>query len=111
MNKKTVFVVFRNADFTEGRGPMLVHSIYDSLELAQRYVMRCDGIFGSTQSLDPIRFNDDDLEIQYANGYLIREFVVRDALPLSRAEQAAMRTAALAKLTPEEIELLGIKEK
>lgn len=50
--KKTCFVVLRNADFTEGRGPMLLDCVFVRLKPAQDYVMGQAGIFGSTQRLD-----------------------------------------------------------
>lgn len=46
-----VFVVLRNADFTEGRGPMLVDSVYSTMEKAIDYILTRDGIYGSKQRI------------------------------------------------------------
>ncbi len=44
-----VFVVKKNADFTEGRGPMLFNRIFSTFEAAEKYVLAQDGIYGSKQ--------------------------------------------------------------
>lgn len=44
-----VYVVLINADFTEGRGPMKFHKVFDTLDTARTYVMSQKGIFGSDQ--------------------------------------------------------------
>lgn len=42
-----VHVVLKNADFTEGRGPMFLHKVFRRLESAELYVSQQGGIFGS----------------------------------------------------------------
>lgn len=44
-----VFVVLKNSDFTEGRGPMLIHKVFKNIESAHGYIMSQKGIYGSTQ--------------------------------------------------------------
>lgn len=41
-----VYVVKRNADMTEGRGPMVIDIIVDSLDLAKKYILSQTGIMG-----------------------------------------------------------------
>ena len=50
---KTVTVILRNADFTEGRGPMMLHAIYDNLEAARTYIRSQKGIYRSPQYAEP----------------------------------------------------------
>lgn len=46
---KTVAIVTKNADFTEGRGPMVFHKVFETEEKAVEYIMRQNGIYGSKQ--------------------------------------------------------------
>lgn len=46
-----VWVVMKNSDFTEGRGPMRVHRIFYYLYEAVDFVLSQDGIYGSKQSI------------------------------------------------------------
>lgn len=43
---KQVFVVFKNSDMTEGRGPMVIDSIFESYEKACDYMNTKDGVMG-----------------------------------------------------------------
>ena len=45
----TLFIVTKNADFTEGRGPMVYHKAFRTFDDAVEYVMKQDGIYGSAQ--------------------------------------------------------------
>lgn len=45
----TVAIVTKNSDFTEGRGPMVFHKVFRSLQDAHDYVMQQSGIYGSKQ--------------------------------------------------------------
>lgn len=54
---KLVYIVMRNADQQEGRGPMLVHSVYGKLKKAQEFVEAQPGIYGSKQRLE---YADDE---------------------------------------------------
>jgi hypothetical protein len=46
-NMATVVIVLKNADFTEGRGPMLFDNVFSSMEKAEAYVDdKKVGIFG-----------------------------------------------------------------
>lgn len=44
-----VAAVLRNADFTEGRGPMLLDKVFSDLPAAERYIAGNEGIYGSPQ--------------------------------------------------------------
>jgi hypothetical protein len=46
---KYVAVILNNADFTAGRGPMILDSVFNSPEKAHEYVMSQKGIYDSTQ--------------------------------------------------------------
>jgi hypothetical protein len=92
-----IYVVTKNADFTEGRGPMLYHSTYRSLEGARNYVKDHAGIYGSPQYEEPSKmfgaigerrvtrpFNAKEEWVapintrEYWNGYEIHESVLGD---------------------------------
>lgn len=65
----------KNADFTEGRGPMYIHKVFVNIENAREYIKKQCGIFGSRQE----RYNNictDDCEVW--NGYDIKIMKVED---------------------------------
>lgn len=64
-----VCVVLKNADFTEGRGPMLFHAVFSTPEKAREYVMSQDGIYGSKQGKSGYKTKDPNIE--WYNGYHI----------------------------------------
>lgn len=67
-----IYVVLKNADFTEGRGPMLYHAVFRNKEHAVNYIMDQDGIFGSTQNSTPSsRTNAAGTMHEYYNGYTL----------------------------------------
>lgn len=41
-----VFAVYRNADMTEGRGPMILHKVYRTKERAEEFANSQTGIMG-----------------------------------------------------------------
>ena len=47
-----VFVVLKDADFTEGRGPMKYHNVFKYFDDAVAYVLKQRGIFGTEQYVD-----------------------------------------------------------
>lgn len=51
-----VYVVKKNADFTEGRGPMMFHKVFVDEETAVDYIMDQDGVFGSPQCEQTSRY-------------------------------------------------------
>jgi hypothetical protein len=107
----TVFVVLKNADFTEGRGPMFIHRIYETFKLAEEYVMLQSGIYGTKQGLSSYQprpsLTNPKKEVNY-NGYSIKEWEV---LSLSEKDVQVKEAEAKIKELEEEIEKLkcGIK--
>lgn len=50
--REYVYVILRNNDRIEGRGPMKLECVFKNFEDAEKRVMRCDGIAGSLQYRD-----------------------------------------------------------
>lgn len=79
--KRYCYVVLRNSDFTEGRGPMCLHSVFNSKVSAERYVAGKIGIFGSSQyrevHIGNNVFNDLYCSVYY-NGYEIKKMEIFD---------------------------------
>lgn len=96
----TVAVVMKNADFTEGRGPMLLHKIFDTVEHAEEYVSKQSGIYGTPQRKDKYGWNGYDVNVVE---------VLTDTASVLREEEEIARKQAMNKLTPRERELLGLK--
>lgn len=65
---KTVSIVLVNADFTEGRGPMLFHKVFSTKEKAFDYVRKQEGIFGSKQKETPDSYTNNEF---WFNGYTV----------------------------------------
>lgn len=64
-----IYIVMKNADFTEGRGPMYIHKVFRDIENAREYIKKQDGIFGSKQD----RCDDlCDENCEVWNGYDIK---------------------------------------
>lgn len=102
-----IYVVFKNADFTEGRGPMQFHLAFTDGEEAIRYVEKQQGIYGSPQRVERGKYG----HFAYGNGYEIDKVVVhRSVAEVIRNQKEEARKKALAKLTEEEIELLGLEK-
>lgn len=102
-----VYVVMRNADFTEGRGPMLMHSLWLRGPEAVKFVESQDGIYGSPQRVEMGKYG----HYASANGFQIDEkqiFVTLSEYEATADE--AVRAAALAKLSPKEKAVLGLKD-
>lgn len=95
-----VYVVLKNSDFSEGRGPMVFHKIFKTSQLAHDYIMQQEGIHGSKQGICKI------LGENYYNGYEIRGAEVQTEL-LTASEKNDIEKKIL-RLT-EEIEVLRNK--
>ncbi len=77
---KEVFLVLQNVDFTEGRGPMRNHSVWNTWEDANSFIMDRYGIMGTEQHLYKEGFLTDSKKGQwYYNGYEIRKVPVFEA--------------------------------
>jgi hypothetical protein len=90
---KHIFLVLKNADFTEGRGPMLPHKAYATAEGARAYIKSQDGIYGTGQYEEPfnmfggrylgekmteLRNGDEVLTSEMWNGYYIQLMDLED---------------------------------
>lgn len=106
--KMKIYVVMMNADFTEGRGPMLFHMAFLHGEHAVEYVASQKGIFDSPQKVEMGKHG----YYAYANGYVIKEVeLIEDSIIDRQKLREEMRQQALNKLSPEEREILGLGDK
>lgn len=71
-----VFVVLKNADFTEGRGPMLLHAIFSKFKDAEDYILAQPGIMGSPQNIQENAYLLGDTLTWSYNGYKIEQWKV-----------------------------------
>lgn len=74
-SEKYVFVVLKNADFTEGRGPMRLHKIFKTLDNAISYILAQNGVYGSKQYMAiqyGVNINKEPFLYTYFNGYDIK---------------------------------------
>jgi hypothetical protein len=102
---KKVYIVRKNGDFTEGRGPMNYHRTFSNGPEAVRYVQAQEGIFGSPQHVELDKYG----HYAYANGYSIdEEFVYESAGQAIDEAEEKERVKALNKLTARERKLLGL---
>ena len=102
---KNIYVVLKNADFTEGRGPMLFDSVWENGDDAINYVSDQPGIYGSKQHIELNKYGF----YAYANGYQIKEIPLFETYEgMEEIQKEKTRQQALAKLTKEEKEALGL---
>ena len=47
--RKSVSVVLKNTDFTEGKGSMVIHKVFVAIDNARRYIKTQPGIMGTPQ--------------------------------------------------------------
>lgn len=78
-NKKYCFVVLRNSDFIEGRGPMKLDCIWNSKIQAEEYIASKKGIYGSPQKREE-HFGNNIYGMMYIsiyyNGYDIMKMEI-----------------------------------
>lgn len=80
MQAKYVVAVLKNADFIEGRGPMVLDKIFDTHTRAHEYIMNQDGIYGSKQGISAnagVNVHGEAYAYNLYNGYEI-EFKILD---------------------------------
>lgn len=73
------WAIFKNADFTEGRGPMLMYKVYYNLKDAHDYVMQSEGIYGSSQYENysmGINIDGEAYAYKLYNGYEIQPLFI-----------------------------------
>jgi len=76
---KIIFLVLKNADFTEGRGPMIPIKAFNQGNKAHEFIMQQSGIYGSTQKLKisfGVNIHGGLYSIINYNGYEIKEFIL-----------------------------------
>lgn len=69
--------VLKNADFTEGRGPMVFHKVFKTLDSAVSYIMKQDGIYGSKQYCTvraSVNIDGEAYAYNQINGYDLKPF-------------------------------------
>ena len=72
---ENVWIVKKNADFIEGRGPMMMHLIFSKFDDAHKWVMAQSGIYGSQQRQER---GSGSGRWDY-NGYSITKYKVYDS--------------------------------
>lgn len=92
---KTVYMTMRNADMTEGRGPMVQDLCFSSRELAAEYIDQQPGVMGRIGKWSEDKFGD----------WKIQALEVLDQIPDPNQK---IREKALSKLTFEEKRALGL---
>lgn len=103
MEVKYVWVVKKNADMTEGRGPMIFDSVWvDDRAKVAEYIDSQPGCMGRRVKFSEQKYGDWTMErvILYRN--------YRDAKQLTEEQLAQVREQALAKLSNTEKIALGL---
>lgn len=91
-----VYLVYRNSDTTEGRGPMVLDSVWKTRNLAEDYMDTKPGIMGRHARWSQDKYGD----------WTVQEQPVRDE-PYDPI--ADIKKRALGKLSAEEIQALEIR--
>lgn len=55
---KQVYVVMRNSEMTEGRGPMVFHSLWSTKEVADHFIDEQPGVMGRKQKWSQQKYGD-----------------------------------------------------
>ena len=93
-----IYIVMRNADFTEGRGPMTPDKIFIELSSAYNYIMTKTGIMGSAQgSYGNWKQDMDEHNPACFNGYDIRKEAI-DHSTYEDEAQSALREIEVKKM-------------
>ena len=93
-----VAIVLKNADFTEGRGPMVFDKVFDTVEHAEAYIALQPGIYGSKQGKGTYGWN----------GYDVKLCEVHGGENWKEIMDKQLREQALKKLSFEERRVLGL---
>jgi hypothetical protein len=105
---KHIWVIQKNADMTEGRGPMIFTGIaFTKLEDAKEYISKQYGVMGTKGESPKQLFRDQN--IWSANAHEAELVTVYDSLDSFKDDQDCIdKLKALNKLSPREKELLGL---
>lgn len=94
-----IYCVFRNSDFTEGRGPMVLDSIWNNYEEAAKYIDNQPGIQGKKAKWSQSLYGDWEIKKMPIFQHIEDKQAIDNAL---------LKQKALAKLTIEERKVLGL---
>jgi len=96
-----IWQTYRNSDETEGRGPMILDLTFLHKHDAARYIDNQPGVMGRRAKWSNEKYGD----------WTMKEVVVIHYDVIEAGEkQVKLKLAALAKLTAEEKELLGLTD-
>jgi len=98
---KTIYLVKRNSDTTEGRGPMVIDTAFFSRIEAAKYIDPKPGIMG--------RLSDKGWSTEKYGDWMIEPLIVYDSLTESNNNsREKLIESAMAKLTDSERIALGV---
>lgn len=97
---KLIFQAYKNADMTEGRGPMVPDIAFSSKQDAIDYIDRQSGIMGRKAKWSQEKYGD----------WVVKEITVFDSFEeADDFKQGETRRKILAKLTDAELKILGLE--
>jgi hypothetical protein len=99
MSQKIVYGLYYNSDMTEGRGPMLLHSIWDNWAECVKFMDKQTGIMGRKAKWSTQKYGDWRIEEHY---------IVSSEADMTEKQNHEIKQKALAKLTDEEKKALGL---
>lgn len=95
-----IFLVYRNSDMTEGRGPMVVDCAFKHKEDAEAYIDMRPGVMGRR----------DNWRLRKSGDWEVRPIEVHNSVhEAERIQNERIRAQALTKLTHEERRILGLE--
>ena len=95
---KKVYAVFKNADMTEGNGPMLLDRVFANRRHAEKYIDEQPGVMGIQRKWS---------EIKSSSHWRVTEFDVIEEDIIEKEHQEKLEAdIALSKLSRKELELL-----
>jgi hypothetical protein len=110
---KFLWVIKKNSDFTEGRGSMMFHSVWDApREKVAEWLDKQPGVFGckhtSLGGHEKKKWSEQEHGMQWRMEAVP---VFTDEEEIDESERTKKIIEAVGKLTREEVELLGIDER
>lgn len=96
---KTIYLVKKNSDTTEGRGPMVIDCAFTKENDAKTYIDDKPGVMGRKAKWSEEKYGD----------WQVEPLVVFETIEeRNKWDKDAIKRAALAKLTPAERKVLGL---
>jgi hypothetical protein len=94
-----IYLTYRNADMTEGRGPMVPDLAFTELDLANEYIDEQLGVMGRKVKWSLDKYGD----------WIVKELeVLNQSVKSTREKKETLKASGLSKLTPGEKEALGL---